>query len=124
MDAFNLSNQNHKMDSIQITGLRLSTHIGVHDFEQKIKQPLFIDMNIPWDISKAKDALEDTLDYDQLCQMVKQYVENRSFKLIETVANDIAALIKSNWNVAHVCVSVSKPHALNNVSDIRVTVNR
>lgn len=112
------------MDSIQITGLRLSTHIGVYPFEQKIKQTLLVDMNIPWDMRDKKDQIDETLDYDLLCQTVKNDVEQRSFQLIETVANHIADLIKTQWNIPTLSVSVSKPHALNNVSNIRVTVQR
>lgn len=112
------------MDVLTIKALSVSTKIGVHDWEQRIKQQLLIDITIPSDFSKCKDQLANTLDYDALCQAVTHFIESKSFQLIETVANDLAALIKQDFKVSQITVAVCKPHAVKNAGLIQVIVNR
>lgn len=112
------------MDSLSITALSANTRIGVHAWEQRISQRLLLDIHIPADLSACDDDINKTLDYDKLCQEVTKYIESNSFNLIETVANSVAKLIKEEFNVTEVRVSVSKPHAIKNASDVRVTVVR
>lgn len=112
------------MDMLQIKGLAVATRIGVYAWEQKILQPLFIDLSIPADFSQCEEQLAKTIDYEKLCLLVSNYVEGQAFQLIETVADRIALLLKKEFNLPEVTVSVSKPKAIKNASDIRVTVTR
>jgi len=112
------------MDSIDIKALSVNTRIGVHAWEQRISQRLLLDISIPTDFSQCADELSNTIDYDKLCQQVTAYMESNSFKLIETVANSVAVLIKNETQAAEVKVTVTKPHAVKNAGDIQVTANR
>ncbi|WED43491.1 dihydroneopterin aldolase [Legionella cardiaca] len=112
------------MDILQIKGLSVLTRIGVYTWEQQISQRLLIDISIPGNFSACNDDLSNTIDYSKLCQQVTTYVETNAFQLIETVANNVATLIKNEFNVSELTISVSKPHAIKNASDIRVTVTR
>lgn len=55
---------------------------------------------------------------------VTQYVESKSFQLIETVANRVAHLIQTNYKVTQLVISVSKPHAVKNAGNIQVVARR
>lgn len=112
------------MDSLFIRELKVHARIGVHDWEQRISQPLLIDIRIPADFANCQDVLANTLDYDRLCQCVTRYVEAGSFRLIETVADSVAELVRSEFGAKEVTVSVSKPHAVKNAANIQVTVIR
>ncbi|KTC77079.1 dihydroneopterin aldolase [Legionella brunensis] len=112
------------MDILQIKGLSVLTRIGVYAWEQQILQRLLIDISIPSNFSACQDDIANTVDYDKLCHQVTTYVELNSFHLIETVAENVANLIKQEFNVPQLTISVSKPHAIKNASDIRVTVTR
>lgn len=112
------------MDCLIITALSVNTRIGIHAWEQRISQRLLINITIPADFSACNDDIINTLDYDKLCQQVTSYVESTSFNLIETVADSVAVLIKTTFNLSQIEVSVSKPHAVKNASDIRVMVTR
>jgi dihydroneopterin aldolase len=112
------------MDALNIKSLSVFTKIGVHDWEQRINQQLLIDITIPSDFQECNDNIANTLDYDALCTTVTTLVESNSFKLIETVANSIADLIKRDFQVAQVSVAVSKPHAVKNAGTIQVMVTR
>ncbi|RUR08814.1 dihydroneopterin aldolase [Legionella sp. km772] len=112
------------MDALIIQGLSVHTQIGVYAWEQKIKQQLLIDIHIPSDFKRCKDELSDTLDYDDLCKKVTLFVESKSFQLIEYLANSVAQLVKVEFGVEQVNVSVTKPHAVKNAGMIKVSVTR
>ena len=111
-------------DILSISSLSIATHIGVHDWEQRILQQLLLDISIPIDLSCCHNELANTIDYDALCQNVTAFIESNSFTLIETVAEQVAARIKEAFHVSQVTVSVSKPHAVKNAGMVRVTVTR
>ncbi|CEG57609.1 dihydroneopterin aldolase [Legionella fallonii] len=112
------------MDALNIKALSVATRIGVHAWEQQINQQLLIDIIIPSDFSTCQDNIANTIDYDALCQKVTQFVESQSFQLIESVADQVAHLIKQEFNVSQITVAVSKPHAVKNAGTIQVVVNR
>lgn len=112
------------MDHLDISSLRVTTYIGVHDWEQRILQRLLIDINIPSDFSNCHDKLANTIDYEQLCQRVTSFVESNRFHLIETVAEKVAQLIKDEFHVKQLSVRVSKPDAIKNAGNICITINR
>ena len=111
-------------DMMQISALSTKTRIGVHEWEQRILQQLLLDIRIPMELSTCNNQLENTIDYDKLCQLVTTFVESNNFSLIETVAENVAQLIKDEFHVSEVTVSVSKPHAIKNASNVCVTINR
>lgn len=108
------------MDYLQITNLKIKTKIGVHKWEQAILQTLMLDIEIPMNISKCNDQIENTIDYAKLCQMITEHVENKSFALIETVATDVITLIKDNFQIDSVNINVSKPNAVANAGNISI----
>lgn len=112
------------MDKLEITGLSISTHIGVHAWEQRILQPVLLDISVPTDCSTADDDLANALDYDKLCQRVTTFVESNSFNLIETLAEKVAALIKNEFKVSALTIRVSKPSAIKNAANISVVIER
>ncbi|NBP16618.1 dihydroneopterin aldolase [bacterium] len=112
------------MDLLFIKDLTVTTKIGIYNWEQAIRQRLSIDLEIPLNIKNCDDRIENTLDYEKLCSLITEYVESNSFALIETVAESIAGLIKTNFNVENITVSVSKPHAVLNAGNIQIKIQR
>ena len=112
------------MDGLYIKALSVATRIGAFAWEQQISQPLLIDISIPADFSRCNDELSNTIDYAKLCQLVTSYVESNAFHLIETVADHVAHLVKKEFNLNEVSISVSKPHAIKNAANVQVTVTR
>jgi dihydroneopterin aldolase len=112
-------------DSLHISKLAISTKIGVHAWEQRIHQKLFISMDIPLDLRDFDENIANTIDYDAICRTVTEFVESRSFQWIETVANTVANLLKDQFQLTQtITVTVSKPHAIANAEDIFVKVCR
>ncbi|WP_131781076.1 dihydroneopterin aldolase [Legionella gresilensis] len=112
------------MDRLEITGLTIATKIGVHTWEKRIVQRLVLNISIPTNFNDCNDDINKTIDYAKLTELVTTFVESNSFNLIETVADNVAQLIKKEFSLNEVTVSVSKPHAIKNATDVRVCVNR
>ncbi len=112
------------VDQIDITGLSVSTRIGIHAWEQKIAQRLLLDINIPIDLSQCNNDLSKSIDYDVLSRRVTSFVEDQSFDLIETVAEKVAALIKTEFQLQQVSLKISKPDAVKNAANISVRITR
>jgi dihydroneopterin aldolase len=113
------------LDQLDITALRVKTRIGVYAWEQRILQALLIDIHIPIECQDFADNIADTLDYSAVCKTVTAHIESNTYQLIETVANEIARIIKLDFPAVNkVTVRVSKPHAIPNANQVSITVQR
>jgi dihydroneopterin aldolase len=112
------------VDNLQISALRVNTQIGVHAWEQRIKQVLLLDITLPIDIGQCNDDIHKTIDYDALCREVTAFLEQNAFALIETAAEKTVQFIQQTFDIEHVTLSVSKPHAIANAGNISIILNR
>ena len=112
------------MDKLEISSLRVAAHIGVHPWEQRVLQRLLIDISIPIDASICNDEIKNTLDYAQLCEQVVSFIESNPFKLIETLAEQLAQFIKQQFQITQVAIRVSKPDAVALAGNISVNITR
>jgi len=112
------------MDKLDILALSVNTRIGIHAWEQRISQRLLIDISMSTDLTTCKNKLANTIDYDKVCERVTTFLESNAFTLIETVAENLAQLIKEEFKVTQLTVRVSKPHAIKNAGNISVSIDR
>ncbi len=91
--------------------LRVSTVIGVYDWEREIEQALTFSIDMAADVSKAarNDDIRDALDYSAVAQAVKTVVLEGRFQLIETAAEAVAQRLVADYGLAWVRVEVVKP---------------
>ncbi len=102
------------MDKVHVEGLVVDAYIGVYEWEHETTQPLVIDLSMDWDNKKpAKtDDLAHALDYDALSKAVIALVQERPRALIETIAEEIAAMVLAQFKTPRVRVKVGKPQAV------------
>ena len=88
-------------DKFILTGLEVFGRHGCSAEERKYTQPFIVDAELYFDISKAAatDDLADTIDYVAVLADIKAIVEGTSRNLIETVAQEIAAVLLSNYPI-------------------------
>jgi len=99
-------------DKIILKGMRFYGHHGYFEAEKSLGQWFNVDVEIVLDLSKAalSDALEETINYAALYQVIKRAVEQgRSFDLIEAVAGRIMKGCFQFNKVEAVKVRVEKP---------------
>ena len=89
-------------------------------------QTVSIDLEMAADIQSAAaaDTLEATLDYKAVSKRVAALVQESQFKLVDTMAEDIAQTIMSEFSTPWVRVRVHKPWAISGVRDVGVCIER
>jgi dihydroneopterin aldolase len=114
------------MDKIFLHELKIDTIIGIWEWERKIRQTVVIDLEMSADIAKAAatDAVADTLNYKSVAKRVQQFVGESSFQLVETLAERIAAIVRDEFGVAWVKVTVHKPGAIRGSRDVGIIIER
>jgi dihydroneopterin aldolase len=97
-------------DCIIIEQLELTAHIGVPDAERAAPQRLTVSLRleISGDFRALDDDLAKTVDYFAVCETVKALAAGRPRRLIETLAEEIAAAVLSGFAVAAVEVELRK----------------
>ena len=100
-------------DIVTIRDLRVSTVIGVYDWEREVEQALTFAVEMPTDVSKAasKDDLKDALDYSAVAHTIKCVVIEGKFQLIESAAEHVAQRLIAEFGLDWVRVEVVKPIA-------------
>jgi len=113
-------------DIIFLSDLRVQTVIGIWDWERAIKQTVGIDLEMATDIRKAaaSDSIEDTLDYKSVAKRIIEFVEQSSFQLVETMAEQIAGIIMDEFGVPWVKVRLSKPGAIRGSREVGILIER
>jgi 7,8-dihydroneopterin aldolase/epimerase/oxygenase len=98
-------------DIVSIRDLRISTVIGVYDWEREMEQALTFAVDMPADVgaAAANDDIKDALDYSAVAETVKTVVIEGRFKLIETAAERVAERLIADYGLAWVHVEVAKP---------------
>lgn len=114
------------MDIVFIRELRAETVIGVYDWERSIRQTVVLDLELAVDNRRAaaSDKLEDTLDYAALSARLLSFIEGSDFQLIETMAEQVAAIVLQEFGVPWLRLRLAKPGAVARARDVGVLIER
>jgi 7,8-dihydroneopterin aldolase/epimerase/oxygenase len=117
-----------ELDRIELRGLRVFARHGVLDYEQVTGQEFVIDTVLWLDTRPAagSDDLSKTVDYGALANRLVRLAEEPPVRLIETLAERLAAGCLSEPLVAEVEITIHKPQApiTHPFSDVTVTIRR
>ncbi len=100
-------------DRITLEGMTFTGRHGVLPDEQVEAQPFVVSVEFPVDARSAArdDTLASTVDYGVVFDAVREVVEQRSYRLIETLAEAVAAAVLERTAVTSVRVRLRKPKA-------------
>jgi dihydroneopterin aldolase len=114
------------MDIIFLSDLKMETVIGIFDWERRIRQTVSVDLQMAADIRRAAatDSIEDTLNYKSVAKRLIDFVESSEFGLVETLAEEIARIIVTEYGVQWVKVTLHKPGAIRGARDVGVMIER
>ena len=98
------------MDTIIINELEVWYHVGVPDAERAAAQRLLltVEMEREFTAAAAGDDLRETIDYYAVSRRLLGFGAGRSWKLIETLAVEIAGMVGKEFGAARVRVEVKK----------------
>lgn len=86
--------------------------IGVHDFEQRDPQRIWIDADVYVSLhhtQSANDHIDEVVDYDFIRQVVAKRISQGHIQLQETLCDDVAQSILNHPQVLAVRLSTCKP---------------
>jgi len=110
---------------IAVDKLHLRCYIGFNDWEKHKLQDVLIDYRFAFNAQRALHSDDPTLtdDYKTLNKSIIRRVDGQSFQLLESLAEEVYRLIKSNPYRAQVWVRVSKPHALRFADNVAAIID-
>ena len=97
-------------DMLKMYDVVIETHVGVHEWERKELQKIWLDLELPIDAraAAAADDVHRVVDYGTLVTQVRQHVSQRTYHLMETIAEETAQLILEHFPTDQVQVRVKK----------------
>ena len=112
-------------DTVRIKRLQISTHIGVPEEERAEAQQLCVSLEMEPKLGFAalNDEIEGGVDYYQVSLRVKELAAEKPRKLIETLAEDVAAMVLAEFAVCVLTVDVEK-YILEDTDHVGVTIRR
>ena len=113
-------------DIVFIRDLRIDTVIGIFDWERRTRQTLILDLEMSADIAAAAatDDIEDTLNYKAVAKRIIRYVEETQPELVETLAENIAAIIMNEFDVPWLRLTLGKPGAVRRSREVGIVIER
>jgi dihydroneopterin aldolase len=114
------------MDIVFLRELRIDTVIGIYGWERRTRQTLVFDLEMSADTARAaaSDDIADTLNYKAVAKRLIEFVENSEFELVETLAERCAAIVREEFGVRWVRLTLNKKGAVRGATDVGVIIER
>ena len=98
------------MDQIIIKDLAVRFRVGVPEAERAKPQRLLVTVEMDHDFAAAarNDCLRGTIDYHAVAVRVAGFGRRRSWKLIETLAVDLAEMVLREFKPRRVSIEIKK----------------
>ena len=98
------------VDSIHVEQLEIFARVGVTDSERNSPQRITLSITV-WpkaQFNELSDDISRTVNYSALCVAAREFLGNRSDKLIETMAEQLASHFLQNFPVQKVRIELRK----------------
>mgnify|MGYP005810877181 FL=1 len=114
------------MDIVYIRDLCIATTIGIYDWEREVRQTVSLDLEMATDIRRAaaSDDIQYALNYKAVAKRIIAHVESSNCLLVERLAEEVAALVLSEFPVPWLRLRLSKPGALRGAQDVGILIER
>lgn len=114
------------MDSVFIRELTVDTVIGIYDWERTVRQTISLDLEMAFDMRPAahSENVDDALDYAAVAQRLTAFISGSEFLLVETLAEQCADIVITEFSVPWLRLRLCKPGAVVNARDVGVIIER
>jgi len=112
-------------DRIHIEQLEISARVGVPEKERAAPQRLTATITL-WpqrQAGKLNDHIAKTVNYSEVCEETKNFVRDRTVKLIETLAGELATHLLQRFAIAKIAIELRK-FVIPDAKYVSVTVTR
>ena len=114
------------MDCIYLRDLKVEAVIGLYPWEQRIRRPLRIDIELAMDARIAAESgqIADTVDYEAVANRVRDIAARTPHVLLEALAEEIADTLLEQFAGHHIRLTVGKPGAVPGVGEVGIRIER
>ncbi len=114
------------MDIVFLRDLQIETVIGIFDWERRTRQTIVLDLEMSADVARAaaSDHIDDTLNYKAVAKRLIEFVNQSEFQLVETLAERCAQIIRNEFGVRWVRLTLNKKGAVRDATDVGVIIER
>lgn len=114
------------MDIVYIRELEIETIIGIYGWEREVRQVVSLDLDMASDIQTAvaSDNIAQALDYKRVAKRLIEYVGQSEFQLVETMAEQIACIVMTEFAVPWLRLRLGKPGAVRGSREVGVIIER
>ena len=115
------------MDAIIVEGLKVETVVGCFDWERQIIQPLMLDLIIHTDLEQASnsDALVDTLNYAEICEISAKVIQTAQPELIEHAAKLVLNALFTTFDaIESIMITIRKPAIIAQANSVGIRLER
>lgn len=97
-------------DKIFLNGAQFFAYHGVSDHEQHVGGLYVVDVELIYGVLSAakSDDLTQTISYSEVYRTVREIVQGKSHRLVESLAEQIADTLLARYPAEHVMVRVKK----------------
>lgn len=98
-----------KVGKLNFYDLEIETILWVYDFE-KVKKTFLIDLEVEFYLNNSyySDKISDTIDTWMIKNLIRDYVFDKNYNLLEAIGYDIVQLLIWVENILNVKVTVYK----------------
>lgn len=109
-----------------VRDLRLDAHIGVHRHEEGRAQPIIVNVDLTVTDSDAhrEDSLDNVVCYERVVKDIKRLVDAGHVRLVETLAERIAAECFKDERVLAARVRIEKLDAIREAASVGIEIER
>lgn len=113
-------------DKVFLKGVRLKARLGIYAWEQAIEQTVLMDLEMQTEAASAAqhDQIDHTLNYQKVVERVRSWLPEQRFQLVETLAEQIAQLIKQEFAVSWLRLTLHKPYVFSDIESVGVVIER
>jgi dihydroneopterin aldolase len=97
------------MITVELHGLEVFGKHGVLEHERRDGQAFLYDVRIEVASAPPSDRVEDTIDYRDIAECVREVSDGHAFQLLEALASAVADAVAERFAVERVRVRVRKP---------------
>jgi dihydroneopterin aldolase len=112
-------------DRLSLRAILCRVHIGVTEEERRERQKIEVDLDLRLDLAPAVRTgdLRATIDYREVCDAVRGFLQSGTFRLVETAAGGVADLVLQRFAARRVTVRLRK-FVLPDVGHVEVELER
>ncbi|MFD2761427.1 dihydroneopterin aldolase [Lentibacillus juripiscarius] len=100
------------MDKILLNGMAFYGYHGLFEEEKKLGQRFSVDAELKFSLKKPgkSDDMNDSIDYGDAYELVKEVMEGKPVNLLEALAETISERLFQSYSILEACrIRITKP---------------